>query len=1006
MDSRLRGCIQLLEEATGTRLTKLEKEDFETKYLDIKQRAIKDSKSLNSPVEIEDIDINGKKTTRTITYLEDQLGIDFNVRRKQLLKEASEASFQNAALMDIKNRIDNVQKSISTNERYEKRHWVFNRDPAKKKKQMFAKAVMATIVDTNDTWGVVPLDKLIRTQSSAFFGDFWSRLDIDFGKEFPGVSAESWISKRNNFSDFTNEYHNFEISEGKHSAPSTKSREAFLVARALWEEITKKAKVAFQKQGRWMPYNRLGIKMRWNRNLAKKVSREEFINDVAPALHDVHGSRKLNPIEGEGAGERMLGMEGEAKKKFFVKKRGIKQTDLELKEIEIPEAGVGMARRRALAGKMYDDITSNNMETANWRNIGDEDFAVTKILAEEHGHKSRGGDVFGTPGKMLKFRDGDSFTKITAKYADEATMHQQLTAHITELSRDISVSKFLGGASHDSGLKKFLEIIDHGTKSNTLTQGIGGMQARQVDASIHYLETLVRPELIEQSHGTTAFNVLRNIQAGAKLGSAVVTAILDIPVFITTGSRIFNLPIFGSNGLLAHVFPGSGIIGGGKKAQIQYARYIVEMSESWQNAAAARFILNDGINNNTMMTRGASVFAHKVFQGSGLNWWTKSLQSSAAGIYGRHLGDLIQTKTTWRKLASELTDAQVKAGKRSEFQTNLMKYGIEEIEWNNLVKYQNNTTIFPNGVLDANGRLDMYKLGTTKIVETKFKRKTTVKNVDASAEYNLRSKFVAAMADAVDTMIMKPSQFDKMAGAFFTKEYVGTGAQVARTMTQFKAHPISFVRKTMARNWQHKSTMDLYMTTATIAASLIVTSAITVQLKEFLKGRPTYDASKNAFWLRVMQESGVFGIVSDLAFNMGGDKIFQSFGEARNVRPMRKMDVINTIIGPLSADILEIMTSGVSIAMGAASQDKELRAREYSDLVTLGTNLMPFKSIWWSKMLWRKYITEYFTELIDPKGYKRAQKRIKKRTYEQKGTGIFFGKPDRKPDGLLMELLK
>ena len=45
MDSRLRGCIQLLEEATGTRLTKLEKEDFETKYLDIKQRAIKDSKT-------------------------------------------------------------------------------------------------------------------------------------------------------------------------------------------------------------------------------------------------------------------------------------------------------------------------------------------------------------------------------------------------------------------------------------------------------------------------------------------------------------------------------------------------------------------------------------------------------------------------------------------------------------------------------------------------------------------------------------------------------------------------------------------------------------------------------------------------------------------------------------------------------------------------------------------------------------------------------------------------
>jgi hypothetical protein len=471
----------------------------------------------------------------------------------------------------------------------------------------------------------------------------------------------------------------------------------------------------------------------------------------------------------------------------------------------------------------------------------------------------------------------------------------------------------------------------------------------------------------------------------------VITAILDIPVFITTGSRIFNLPIFGRDGLLATVFPGSGMISGSKADRIRYAKYFIEMTESWQNAAGARFILNDGLNNQKGFTRGSAAFAHDVFRGSGLNWWTKSLQSSAAGVYGRHLGELIQTGRQWEDLGKP-------------FQSNLGKYGITESEWNNLIKFQNDTTIFPNGILDANGRLDMYKLGSGNIVINPTGK---AQMLDGSFQTNTRSKFVAAVADAVDTMVMKPSQFDKMAGAFFSKEYHGMGAQIVRSMTQFKAHPISFFRKTTMRTWKHNNTKDTVQTISAIAASLMLTSAVTVQLKEFLKGRPTFDASKPDFWARVVQEAGVLGIVSDMFFSFaGGEKLAAGMMGKTDVRGVTAMDVFNNIIGPLGADTIELMTSSINIGIGAATKDEKRRQREYEDLAILASNQIPFKSIWYTRMLWRKYVTEFLSEMINPRGYHKAQRNLKKRMRKSRSDGLYFGKPTRTPDGALMDFWK
>ena len=37
-------------------------------------------------------------------------------------------------------------------------------------------------------------------------------------------------------------------------------------------------------------------------------------------------------------------------------------------------------------------------------------------------------------------------------------------------------------------------------------------------------------------------------------------------------------------------------------------------------------------------------------------------------------------------------------------------------------------------------------------------------------------------------------------------------------------------------------------------------------------------------------------------------------------------------------------------------------------------DLVPAQSLWYTKMLYRKYLHEYFAQLVDPKGYRKREK--------------------------------
>ena len=48
-------------------------------------------------------------------------------------------------------------------------------------------------------------------------------------------------------------------------------------------------------------------------------------------------------------------------------------------------------------------------------------------------------------------------------------------------------------------------------------------------------------------------------------------------------------------------------------------------------------------------------------------------------------------------------------------------------------------------------------------------------------------------------------------------------------------------------------------------------------------------------------------------------------------------------------------------------------------------DVVPAQSLWYTKMLYRKYLHEYFAQLVDPKGYRKRERSLRKYALKTKG---------------------
>tara|TARA_R110000868_G_scaffold234986_1_gene488707 strand:- start:3433 stop:6063 length:2631 start_codon:yes stop_codon:yes gene_type:complete len=601
--------------------------------------------------------------------------------------------------------------------------------------------------------------------------------------------------------------------------------------------------------------------------------------------------------------------------------------------------------RNEIASKIYDNYTQK--QTPDWREQGD-----TKLSGIFDEAESTPIDFMPeNRAPSLTFKDGASFNNISNKFSD-VDSRVMLLNYFNESARELSLVQFFG-ADYRNGARKFITEIERNSKYDNAFVVKGRLG--EVDAVKRFLERRINPIIGETSQLASAFSTFRNVEAAARLGGAFITALMDTPIMAVAGNKIFGLPM---KDMLAAIFKFGK--NGAPNDYNKYAEYLLEGCESYLGNLQERFNVSDSLT-NFGRAEGLSVkAAHTVFKISGLNWWTEGRKAMAAGIYGKELGNLIKNKVAWESLSPQ-------------FQRQLEKFGIRgkrkggEAEWTKLLREQ---------PLDENGRIDLYAI---KELNFEF----------SYGKASTRQKVTAALNDAVDTMVMTPSQYDIDTAALFN-DPLSVGGQVIKSLTQFKAFPISMFRKIYARMYKADGLASTVSTAAALSVSLTFMGALVLQLKQFLAGKETYKADNN-FWVEAVKQGGSLGIVTDLFMMFGGDDILKSLTGGK-VKYTSSDKRAKDLLGPLFGDFIKTtsLVADLPIQVGQFlyNEDYDFRRLMRNSSKTI-LDLVPAQSLWYTKMLYRKYVHEYMAQLADPAGYRRRESALRKYATKERNNDTY-----------------
>ena len=229
-------CAKEYIKKTGIQLTDDEQKIIRSAYGKAMNDALSKGKNLDSVVG--EYNINGKKIKKT--FIDDFF--DKTLQNKNLAdgQELTTQLKTQSRLVDIEDVVNNTAEEIKKRENI----------PGKKIKvsdaDAQARALIATVLTTNDTTGHIPLDYLIRTETNNMFGDF----DTLVRRAFPDedFDYDAFIKNKNNKEEIITEIFEIEKRYAKEGAVSdnvisvTGNQTAFKIANAFFKATTHQGK--------------------------------------------------------------------------------------------------------------------------------------------------------------------------------------------------------------------------------------------------------------------------------------------------------------------------------------------------------------------------------------------------------------------------------------------------------------------------------------------------------------------------------------------------------------------------------------------------------------------------------------------------------------------------------------------------------------------------------------------------------------------------------------------
>jgi hypothetical protein len=799
--------------------------------------------------------------------------------------------------------------------------------PKMKELELEANAYMSQLVDTNFTFNTLSLEGLNLAEAQALHGNFAARVGIahpDFELDVMLGNAEF----RNQFIDELFNMTHVDRWETARSTPlsTTKMLEAHSIAKIFVEEAIEIPNAKMQAMGRQdrRPFlNRLAVQFTEGMMKDKFKTRDEFVDfmltNKLPA-----GMRKADYVH---------------EVKSLVNQAVYK------------DAGIDPAQ---LMGDIFEEMASGT----GIRSYRDIPAYVDNYL----GNGRRDPRING-----IEYTDGAAFRAVNDLAGYETEISQLMLNTMRNNARITSLTKFFGPAYVQAfnDLRAEINFKFGGPRLEKLRETTPfGSTAAQFNAVLNTIESKINPDIQERSGIVPIFTIARRVQSFAKLGSAVITSMIDVPVFLFTGRRMFGN---NWNELLRAVF---NVVPGINTSDKKFTNYILEFSESWLDSAKDRLGFIDNIYNASRagsltrgLNNGSAAYSNFIFKYSGLNYWTRNLQSGAAGMYAKEFGQLIGSGTQWNKM-------------NPRFQAQLQKYGLNENDWNRLLATQ---------PLDQRGRLDLYQ------VRENFKTEIIV------GGDNIQNKLIAAIADAVNTMVIKPGEFDKLSTALYQAPE-GVIGQIMKLITQFKTHPITYTRKVLVRQFtrdtlkaaghdpklHHKAADAAYL-----LGGMTLVSLVALQAKQIVAGKAMYDINNPAVWVDVARQAGYGGYVQDLAMDFFLRDVLMQAVSNDPEAISSSSEKYDRLLGPIISDAMKILQNTVRTATGSVRYAKDIDDGEYMEKGLSGLTQMfgqytGLKNFILTKMLYRKYLSEYLSEALNPQEYRRAERRAQNEADEMR----------------------
>jgi hypothetical protein len=537
--------------------------------------------------------------------------------------------------------------------------------------------------------------------------------------------------------------------------------------------------------------------------------------------------------------------------------------------------------------------------------------------------------------RVLHFKDGDAWFDYNSKFG-VGSLTESFFSGLTNAGRNIGLIDSLGTRPVENFKKIQKGVQDHLIKQGRSIEKIKSESKyekwlRVLDGSIYTFENFA---------GARYSASLRSIASMAKLGGAAVSAISDIGLYASEmkhQGRSFLSSMFEAFGALAKIKEK------GRAKEIAELNGIIFDNMIYD--VSARYQVGDPLSKG--FTKAQRVF----FKLNLLSWWTNTLKESAMLGTSRHIAN--QRNLPFDQLSDQM---------KSLFDV----YNINASKWDVIRK--NAIEITDDGKEFLNlGLLD--NLSDADVVKALGLKKVSQREIDLARD-TFKVSLSGMLLDRTTYAVIEPDA--KVRGDLTQGLLSGTVlGEAIRFVGQFKAFPLSIIRKTLGRDFAKVSGPNkdvaagiLGLTSTFLVSGMLGYAAMTA--KDFLKGKSPRDPARLRTILDSFLQGGGLGIYGDILFQ-----------ETRSGG-----DILGNIAGPIPLTGLDLIQ-----AMNYAIQGKpDTAGRTAYNAIR---HSIPFANLFYTKAAIDYLIGYQMLESISPGTMNRMQNRMKKQ-YDQE---FIFGNP-------------